>query len=173
MDTSSETTPISTNNTNMTSSIETATTKDRKDEITTLAQSVLKHSKLLKSYGEDIIRLESVTLQELVSELQIKLDELEERSIRRTQNILLSNDEDVINWLPNPDPEMPEPGENLRTVKEFRSVGKRELVEVMGIYGLVNDAGVPSDEEFRILWDEFRTFLGLPRITQLPPASAT
>lgn len=139
------------------------------DRVTKLAESLLKQTRLLQKYGEDIVRLESETLRELVGEVQIKLDELEERSVRRTQNIVLKDDGDEIYWLPHPDPEQPTPSPPVvpKTIGELRRIEARKLVECMAIYSLVNDAGVPSDEEFDILWDELRLFLGLPRMSRM------
>lgn len=70
-----------------------------------LSNSSIAHPSAMGPGNDD-----SGVIQELVGELQVKLDELEERSVRRSQNVHAREAEDEIVWLPNPlGPDHPDP----------------------------------------------------------------
>lgn len=84
--------------------------------------------------NEDIIQL--------VGELQSQLDFLEERSIRRTFNVQLTADSDVIAPITNKDGELPE---ELfpRTLKDLKNLDKFQIVQLSEFYELI----VPSQQQ--------------------------
>lgn len=84
--------------------------------------------------NEDIIQL--------VGELQSQLDFLEERSIRRTFNVQLVNDGDILAPITNKDGELPE---DLfpETLKAFKNLDKFQLVQLSEFYELI----IPSQQQ--------------------------
>lgn len=127
-------------------------------------------------------------ISELVTELTLKLDELEERSVRRTQNVALifpsttssngaSTDatthatsrenresENEIWYLPNPaGPLATDPNDMdfPKRVDEYMAIDKAKLCEIMTVYGLIESQETPNDQEFKDLFNDLSKFLGL------------
>jgi hypothetical protein len=161
-------------------------------QLVQLAGVVRAHTKRLVEHGEDIMRIDAravgldsktgmpvnqntgggggggideSVLGELVQELQTKLDELEERSIRRTANAHISDPDDIIDWMPGPDPEQQDlPSFLPETLAAFESIDVKALLECMKYYGLAHyeeGMDLPTDEEFVALYNECARFLGL------------
>lgn len=152
-------------------------------QVMQLAALVKQNTRLLIQHGEDIMRIDasrmgisSTTGQpisqaqesqdgiigELVQELQVKLDELEERSVRRTANSLAREPNDMVDWMPSPDPEVPELASI--TLAEFEALSPKALLDSMQFYGLAHyEEGMPlpSQDEFVDLFNECARFLGV------------
>lgn len=166
-----------------------------------LAALTQRNSKLLVRQGEDIIRIDTESrlarvqppgttaavpqpaspgvddgvIEELVAQLTFKLDELEERSIRRVSNSTLTAGDGVIDWLPSADPDNPEfalPAQTddgvalalPKTVAQLEKSDTRTLLEIMKAYALAHyEPGMPlpTDAEAGVLYDELARFLGL------------
>ncbi|ORY87679.1 hypothetical protein BCR37DRAFT_5274 [Protomyces lactucae-debilis] len=170
--------------------VEEITPKALATQVMQLAGVVRAHTKRLVEHGEDIMRIDAravgldsktgapviassggsggvdeSVLGELVQELQTKLDELEERSIRRTANTHLSRPGDVIDWMPGPDPEQQDlPAFLPETLGAFESIEVKALLECMKYYGLAHyEEGMelPNQEEYITLYNECSRFLGL------------
>ncbi|BFZ56442.1 mitochondrial ribosomal protein [Savitreella phatthalungensis] len=110
------------------------------------------------------------TLDELVAQLSMKLDELEERSVRRVHNSGLVDLDDEIDWLPDGsgEPEFALPEESgvklPRTISELEGCDARTLLECMKGYGLAHyedGMPLPTKQEENALFDELARFLGL------------
>lgn len=84
--------------------------------------------------NEDIIQL--------VGELQSQLDFLEERSIRRTFNVQLTSDDDMIAPITNKDGELPE---DLfpKTLKDLKNLDRFQIVQLSEFYELI----IPSQQQ--------------------------
>lgn len=152
-------------------------------QVMQIAALVKQNTRLLIQHGEDIMRIDasrmgisSTTGQpisqaqetqdgiigELVQELQVKLDELEERSVRRTANSHAREPTDLIDWMPSPDPEVPELAPI--TLAEFEAMTPKALLNSMQFYGLAHyEEGMPlpGQEEFVELFNECARFLGV------------
>lgn len=151
-------------------------------QLVQIATLVKQNTKLLMQHGEDIMRIDAARMGisstngqsleeptdqegligELVQELQVKLDELEERSIRRTANAFAREASDVVEWMPSPDPEAPELP--TMTLQEFEGISKENLLESMKTYGLAHyEEGMPlpTEAEFASLFNECARFLGV------------
>lgn len=151
-------------------------------QVMQIAGLMKQNTRLLMQHGEDIMRIdasrmgisstngESIAppteqdgiIGELVQELQVKLDELEERSVRRVANSHAREADDVIDWMPSPDPEVQELASV--TLSEFESIAPEKLLESMQFYGLAHyESGMPlpSDAEFVALFNECARFLGV------------
>lgn len=157
--------------------------KNLATQVMQLASLVKQNTRLMIQHGEDIMRIDAarmgissttgapidsaVTQQddmigELVQELQVKLDELEERSVRRTANSHAREPTDLLDWMPSPDPEVPEPASI--TLKDFEQIGVRKLLDSMMFYGLAHyEEGMPlpDEAEFVALFNECARFLGV------------
>ncbi|KAI3406659.2 MRP8 [Candida oxycetoniae] len=91
---------------------------------------------------EDYVTNEDVV--QLVTELQSQLDFLEDRTIRRTYNTSVINDEEKIAPLSNKDgdfPTFPIP----QTLGEFKSLAKRDTLRL----GLFYEIILPNEEEIK------------------------
>ncbi|CCG83621.1 protein of unknown function [Taphrina deformans PYCC 5710] len=151
-------------------------------QVVQIATLVKQNTKLLMQHGEDIMRIDAARMGisstngqaleqptdqegligELVQELQVKLDELEERSIRRTANTFARESTDVVEWMPSPDPDTPELP--AMTLVEFEGISTERLLESMKFYGLAHyEEGMPlpNEAEFTALFNECARFLGV------------
>lgn len=170
------------NSTNVSAEI---TTKSLATQVMQLASLVKQNTRLMIQHGEDIMRIDasrmgissttgepiqSASAQpgqdemigELVQELQTKLDELEERSVRRTANSHVREPSDLLEWMPSPDPDSPEP--SSLTLDEFEKIGAKDLLNSMKFYGLAHyEEGMPlpTEREFVDLFNECARFLGV------------
>lgn len=115
---------------------------------------------------------------QLVGELQGQLDELEERSIRRTFNIQLDSSTGLISPLLNKEGDVP--GSNFpKTVQEFSNMSRKQVIEYCVFYDVIvpegsNGASAESadlitdeivseysDQEIDQMHDELARFMGL------------
>lgn len=158
--------------------------KSLASQVMQIATLVKQNTRLIMEHGEDIMRIDAARMGissttgqpvdstdqpaqdemigELVQELQVKLDELEERSVRRTANSHAREPSDLIDWMPSPDPEVPEP-EPL-TLEDFERIGAAQLLSSMRFYGLAHyEEGMPlpDEAEFVALFNECARFLGV------------
>lgn len=155
------------------------------NQVMQIAALVKQNTRLLIQHGEDIMRIDASrmgissttgepvsqtseeggqdgVIGELVQELQMKLDELEERSIRRTANSHAREPSDTIDWMPSPDPDVPEPAPV--TLVEFEGISAESLLDSMKFYGLAHyedGMALPDEVEFADLFNECARFLGV------------
>lgn len=86
---------------------------------------------------------------QLVGELQVELNNIEERSIRRMINVHKTNDDDLIAPLPNPDGETP----NLtnydffpKQIKDFKKIDNLNLLKLAKFYECLPASSLEQEE---------------------------
>lgn len=147
------------------------TTKDLQERITQLELLVQKQNKIITQTGKNVIELQvshtrnqvkdfsksvdttdfvtNDDIIQLVGELQIELNNIEERSIRRMINVHKTNDDDLIAPLPNPDGETP----NLtnydffpKQIKDFKNINDLNLLKLAKFYECLPASSLEQDE---------------------------
>lgn len=189
------------------------TIQELQNKIGELTELIHRQSKIIQQTGQQVLELQIRSSQEdfrkldgdderpdyatnddivqLVGELQGQLEYLDMRSIRRTQNITLSKDDDVVEPLPNADGELYQGFPT--TYKKFLTLETPELIKICEFYDLIppsleqelklgellEKGGVPegesvqsqlkedldkrqfTKEEIGALHEELRRFIGL------------